>query len=138
MSPPQEAIHGNSLASILTLASICTAYVFSHMLDFSFLKDRATTLWPVISFLFSDDLQLSVDMFMSVGSSNLKDSSHSFSKYCFSVLPLVYTIKQSHSSHHVSYWLFSFFTSFCLRVTVTGAGLYLVTVSQTLIPSGCI
>lgn len=88
---------------------------------------------------FFDDLQLSVDVFMSVGSSNLKDSSHSFFKYCFSVLPLLYTKKPSHSSHHVSYWLFSrFFMSFCLRVTVTGAGLYLVTVSQTLIPSGCI
>ena len=30
-----------SLPPILTVASIFTVYVFSHMLDFGFLKDRA-------------------------------------------------------------------------------------------------
>lgn len=70
---------------------------------------------------FFDDLQLSVAVFMSVGSSNLKDSSHSSFKYCFSVLPPGYTMKPSHSSHHISYRLFScFFMSFCLSYSHRG------------------
>lgn len=108
MSPPP-----GSHPCLLCLPSrqwpLFSLFVFSHMLDFGFLKDRAILSGQWQASFFFDDLKLRVDVFLSVGSSNLKAGSHSFFKYCFSVLPPVYTIKPSRSSHHVSYWLFSHF-----------------------------